>query len=81
MQTGERGQPIAIEPGSAGREIGRAAEVEDTLLQNESATANRATQLPTLHRPVLDLIRQKHEEALLVILRAAEVVGELDEHF
>ena len=79
-QPHERRQRLRGEERGLGQRGLSTAEIEHALLHLISAPADRASQAARADRALLHLIGQEHEIALLMVRRAPQVVGELDEH-
>lgn len=63
-------------PGAGSRE----SEIGDSLLYQKLPVADGAAELPADHRSLIHHIGDENQELFFVVRRAAEMVGQLDEH-
>jgi hypothetical protein len=84
MEPGERGDCLGREHGFrrwCWRGRRRLARVEDSVDQVKYPPAHRTAELTGAHGASIHPIREKDQELFFVVGRAAEVVGQLDEHW
>jgi hypothetical protein len=80
MKADQRRERIRFEGGTRLFRRGRVTRVQHSIRQLKGPAADRTSEGTCPNRPSLHEIRQQHEKTLVVLVRTAQMVSELDEH-